>query len=183
MKTASRLMTAEDALGLPDDGMRHELIAGVLHSRPLHSARHGVVAMTISCLIGDHAEARQIGKSFAVGTGFLIARDPDTVRGADFALVRRDRLARIAGPEKHLPFAPDLAVEVAEPDESPDDIAEKTRVWLAAGSRLVWNIDPETRTATVHRPGVEPTVLAEADMLDGGEVVPGFRCRVGDLFA
>jgi len=183
MSTVAHLLTADAALNLPDDGMRYELIAGVLHSLPLHGLRHGEVAMTIACLVAGHAGAEELGNSYAAGTGFLIARDPDTVRTADFALVRSERLSQLTEPEKHVPFAPDLTVEVAEPDDSPSEIAEKTRVWLAAGSHLVWNVDPETRSATVHRPGAEPIVLGEADILDGGDVVPGFRCRVGDLFA
>ncbi len=63
------------------------------------------------------------------------------------------------------------------------EAAEKAAVWLAAGALMVWNVFPKTRTITVHRPGAEPLTLSEDETLDGGEVVPGFRCRVGEVFA
>ena len=116
-------------------------------------------------------------------TGFLVERDPDTVRGPDVGFVRAERLLNIANPEKHLPFAPDFAVEVRSPSDQEDEVAEKAQMWLKAGSLLVWVADPERRTITVHRPDAEPVTLCENDEIDGGDVIPGFRCRVADFFA
>ncbi len=183
MSTATRPMTADEFLAMPDDGMRHELVRGEVKTMSLPGGRHGKVAAKILRLIGNHVEAESLGDYFTAATGFLIERDPDTVRGADASFVRRERLAAIADFTKHIPLAPDLAVEVRSPGDRPAEIAEKIREWLAAGTFLLWDVDPETRTIFIHRPGAVPITLAELDILDGGEVLPGFRCRVGDLFA
>ncbi len=97
--------------------------------------------------------------------------------------VRTERLATITKPEKHLPFAPDLAVEVISPSDDEDEVAEKAQMWLKAGSLLVWTVDPERRTVTVYRPDAEPVTLDENQEIDGGDVIPGFRCRVAEFFA
>jgi len=62
------------------------------------------------------------------------------------------------------------------------DIAEKVREYLDRGVRLVWVIDPEDRTVTVHAPNEEARVLAETDTLTGGDVLPEFQVLVADLF-
>ncbi len=184
MSTATRPMTADEFLVMPDDGMRHELVRGELTTMSLPGGLHGKVAMKVGRLIGNHVEDNVLGETFAAETGFLIARDPDTVLGADVGFVRRERLALVTDFAKHIPFGPDLVVEVLSPGDRPGKVAEKTRDWLAAdGVCAVWNIDPERRTATAHRQDGPPITLAGDDFLDGAEVLPGFRCRVGDLFA
>lgn len=110
-------------------------------------------------------------------------RDPDTVRGTDAGFVRAERLARITQPEKYIPFAPDLAVEVLLPNDRDDEVEEKVRLWLRAGSLLVWVVDPEIRTVVIYRRRAKPVTLTADQEIDGGKVIPGFRCRVADFFA
>ena len=74
------------------------------------------------------------------------------------------------------PLAPDLAVEVLSPNDRPEDVLEKVGEYLGVGTRLVWVIDPETRTAVVYRSLTDVRVIGEADALDGEDVVPGFSC-------
>jgi Uma2 family endonuclease len=74
------------------------------------------------------------------------------------------------------PLAPDLAVEVLSPNDRPEDVLEKVGERLGVGTRLVWVIDPETRTAVVYRSLTDVRVIGEADALDGEDVVPGFSC-------
>ena len=115
MSVNTRPMTADEFLMMPDDGMLHELIRGEVTTMPLPGGRHGEIALEIGRLIGNHVKARRLGKTYAAETGFLIERGPDTVRGPDVSFVRKERLVEITHPEKHVPFAPDLAVEVVSP--------------------------------------------------------------------
>ena len=184
MSTQTRLLTADEFLVWPDEpGMRQELIRGEVVTMSLSGGRHGEVASEIGCLLGNYIEDEALGESYAAETGFIIERDPDTVRGADVAFVRTDRLAAIAKPEKHIPFAPDLAVEVIDIDDRRDEVEAKVQTWLRAGSLLVWSVDPESRTVVVYRPGAEPVTLREDQQIDAGDVIPGFRCLVADFFA
>jgi Uma2 family endonuclease len=180
MSTKTRLMTADEFLLLPDDGLLHELVRGEVTTMSLPGGEHGEVAATILLLVGAFVKAHRLGKTYAAETGFLIERDPDTVRGADVSFVRRERLSQITNPQKHIPFAPDLVVEVLSPNDRSDEVQEKVQEWLSAGSQMVWVVDPRSRTITVHRAGSEPRVLTAEETIDGGDVIPGFSCRVAD---
>jgi len=184
MSIQTRPITADQFLEWPDDpGLRQELIRGGVVSVSLPGGRHGKVAGKVLWFLASHIEANSLGDYYAAETGFLVERDPDTVRGADVAFVRSERLAAITKPEKHVPFAPDLAVEVISPNDRDDEVEEKVQTWLRAGSLMVWTVDPESRTVTIHLPGADPVTLAEDETILGGNVVPGFECRVGDFFA
>src|SRR5262245_20643624 len=160
MSTRTRLITADEFLMMPDDGLRHELIRGEVTAMTLPGGRHGEIASEIARVIANHVRANRLGKTYAAETGFLIERNPDTVRGPDVGFDRWERLAAISNPEKHVPFAPDLAVDVVSPSDRPADVAEKVEAWLSSGTRMVWVVDPAEQIVTIHRPGQEDRVLA-----------------------
>ena len=182
MSTQTRLMTADEFLEMADDGLLHELVRGEVVTMSLPGAEHGEVTGEVFWRITNHVKSAQLGKTYAAETGFLIERDPDTVRGADVAFVRAERLPEIINRQKYIPFAPDLAVEVRSPNDRDDPVQEKVQEWLAAGSSMVWTVDPRGKTVTIYRRGAEPVTLTGDQTLDGGAVLPGFACKVADLF-
>jgi Uma2 family endonuclease len=111
-----------------------------------------------------------------------LARKPDTVRGPDVAFVSRVRFERRGDTGKAFVGAPDLAVEVLSPSNTPAAMHAKVADYLAAGSRCVWVVDPESQTVTVYSSLLGPRRLGKAETLDGDDVVPGFRVRVGEIF-
>ena len=145
--------------------------------------RHGYVAHRLSLFIGNHVLDRNLGGVFAAETGFLLRRDPDTVRAPDVAFVAAGRLAEGEPPPGFLELAPDLAVEVVSPSDSPAAVGGKVQDWLEAGTRLVWVVYPESRSVTVHRQTGQPEELSEADVLSGLPALPEFAVAVRDLFA
>ena len=78
---------------------------------------------------------------------------------------------------------PDLAVEVISPSDEPGDIARKKDLYRRAGVPLVWWVDPKRRMVAVYRDGELLAELGEGDELDGGDVLPGFRLPVAEIFA
>jgi Uma2 family endonuclease len=72
---------------------------------------------------------------------------------------------------------------VLSPDDRPKEVAWKVQDYLAASAAMVWVVNPKNRTVTVHRPMVGPRVLRRADTLDGATVLPGFKCKVSQIFA
>ena len=182
MRTRKMLMTAEGLLRMPTVGRRLKLVTGRLYEMSLEGARHGAVCTEIGSLLHDHIKANRLGKTFAAGTGFTLGRDPDTVLAPDASFVSVNRLPPGQVPPGFIELAPDLAVEVISPGDTPREVREKVANWLGAGTRLVWAIYPATRSVTVHRSPQDINALSEADELDGGDVVPGFRCRTSDLF-
>ena len=102
--------------------------------------------------------------------------------GTGCVVHRRGTAASRPGFQHSYPtLAPDLAVEVLSPSERPGARREKMQDYFAAGTRLVWEIDPAQRTITVYRSAHDGTTLAATDELSGAEVLPGFACRVGEL--
>ena len=181
MTTASQQqITAEQLLRMPDVG-RRELIAGRLKMMTPAGHQHGWITFRLSLLVGNHVLGRNLGRVYAAETGFCLARNPDTVRAPDVGFVRADRLVKEEG--GFFPGAPDLAVEVVSGGDRVREVEEKVKAWLQAGTRAVWVVWPTTRTISVHLPDSKPVTLGEDDTLDGGDVLPGFACRVGEVFA
>ncbi len=116
-------------------------------------------------------------------TGFVLARDPDTVRAPDAAFVSLERAAAVGRTVKYWPGAPDLAVEVVSPDDSFREVEEKARDWLPAGTVAVLVLDPERRTATVYRSSGDARVHTQAETLDLRDAVAGWSVAVSELFA
>ena len=177
------LFDAEELLHLPTNGRRLELVKGNIYEMAAAGARHGGVANRVGTLLGTHVDNRRLGVVFAAETGFILERDPDTVRAPDAAFVSADRLPVEGLPDGFLELAPDLVVEVVSPNDRMREVREKVATWLEAGTRLVIVLYPRTRSASVHRPSQEPVMLSEQDMLSGDDIVPGFSVRLGELFA
>ena len=173
------LMTAEDLVRANISDKRTELVRGVLVIREPAGDRHGRVTMNLTIRLGTHVERAAAGQLFAAETGFTLSRAPDTVRAADIAFIRRERLPEpISGfPE----LAPDLVVEVLSPGDRPGETLTKVGDWLEGGTRLVWVIDPERRSARAYRHDGSETSIGEGEQLDGEDVLPGFSCRLDSI--
>jgi len=144
--------------------------------------RHAEVSSTLDIILGQHIRKHRLGKTFGAEGGFLLSRNPDTVRGADWAFVARVNLPRQRPTEAFWPGPPDMAVEVLSPGDRASAVREKNEAWLAAGVRLLWVVDPEHELVTVYRSPTDVVVKTAADILDGGEVLPDFRCLVAEIF-
>ena len=174
------ITTAEQLLRAGDLG-RCELVRGELRRMIPAGGEHGRIAGKLTCAVGNHVMSRQLGTFYAAETGFILSRDPDTVRAPDVAFNRAERAAPpVRG---FVPGAPDLAVEVLSPDDRPGYVRDKVAEWLEAGTLAVWVVDPRERTVTVHEAQKTPLVLGETDSLPGGDVLPGFALAVRDIFA
>lgn len=183
MVTTQKLMTAEELLRLPDDGQRHELIAGELRTMAPSGAEHGWIAVRPTTALAQYVRAHQLGRVFAAETGFVLTTDPDTVRAPDVAFVSRERVHAAGEVTGYWPGAPDLAVEVISPNDLYTEVEEKVSTWLEHGTRMVIVLNPRRRTVAVHRSPTEVRILTEAELLDGEDVVPGWRVPVRELFA
>ena len=174
------LLTANDLLH-PHVPERAELVRGVLVVREPPGFSHGAIVARLTSLLDDHARTHGLGLVVAGDAGFQLATDPDTVRGADVAFVRRDRLPDPL-PVAFAAFAPDLAVEVLSPCDRPGETLAKVADYLSGGTRLVWVIDPMRRSARVYQEDGAEIVIHEGDALGGGDVLPGFSCPLDSIF-
>lgn len=179
---SGKLMTAEELFWMPGDHKRHELVKGVLTTMPPTGFEHGAITVNVTMPVAKHVRQNNLGLVCGAETGFIVAREPDTVLAPDVSFVSRARLEQFGITKKFFPAAPDLAVEVLSPHDRVGEVDEKVEAWLNAGVRLVWIVNPKHRTITVYRSLTDITLLTENDELDGYDVVPGFRCKVAEIF-
>ena len=182
MTTEAKLLTAADLLRLYGEGVRGELIRGVLCETMPAGIERGRIVTNLVVELGTFIRSAVPGTLVASDSGVWLERDPDTVREPDIAFFPAGKMplsARITG---YAEVAPDLVVEVASPSDSRREVHDKAHMWLHHGVRLVWVVQPETRSIDVYRPGDAIATLGEQDALDGLDVLPGFSCEVGAVF-
>ena len=179
---ASPVTTADELLLMPKGRMRHELVRGELRVMSPAGARHGRVALRLGRLLDAHVEETGIGVAFGAETGFVLSRDPDTVRAPDAAFVSKERFEAVGDTEKYWPGAPDFAAEVISPKDTFHEVQTKALEWLAAGTIVVLVLDPDQQTATVYRGQGDTHVHRVEDTLDLSDAVPGFTVPVARLF-
>lgn len=178
--TTIKLITADELLMMPRDDYHYELVRGVLtEPLPPHFDPHGKAASSFGFVLSKYADDNDYG-TVTGRAGFHLETNPDTVRAPDIGWVAPGRITeRVPG---YQPLSPDLAVEIRESYETQEDMNERAAMWLGFGTRQVWVGDPETIIVTRYRPGQDPEVLTEGDILDGGDLLPGFSVPVWRLF-
>jgi Uma2 family endonuclease len=173
-------MTAEELFITPNLG-RCELMHGELITTSLSSSLHGRYCAFLVAMLWGYVDERRLGMVFGAETGFIIERNPDTVRAPDVAFVVKERLPDPL-PSGFFPGPPDLAVEVLSPSDRASEIMAKTRQWLSSGCREVWIVDPETKTITIHSANGAIAQLVATDILESTTLLPGFRKPLAEMF-
>ena len=177
----ARLVTAEELAQIPNDDYHYELVEGRVIRVSPPGSRHAVLATRIAILLGQYVEAHDLG-AVMTPAGFTLATNPDTVREPDIAFVSRERIPQSGVPDGFWPGPPDLAVEIKSPGDRQSEIQAKVTDYLARGVRLVWVIDSRQQTVTVHQGRSAPVIRGIDDLLETGDVIPGFRCAVRRVF-
>jgi Uma2 family endonuclease len=182
-------LSADDLSLLPGDAWRYELVEGRLVRMPPPGGEHGAIAAHLNAIVWIHARNNHLGTVLSSETGFLLSQpgQPDTVLAPDVAFVRAEHVPAPDSPDRsgYWRVAPDLVAEVVSPSQFRPEMADKARLWLESGARLVWIVWPRDRQVDVWLPGHdEPAAtLGVSDQLDGRDVLPGFTYPLADLFA
>ncbi len=179
MATSTRRIATEDDLrAMPEDGRKYELVDGEIRVSPAGD-RHSAVALALAARLLAFVKEHRLGHVMGADAGFRLPGG--NVRSPDGSFVATGRFPDDRPTADWGSLAPDLAIEVISPGDRPRHVLDKVGEFLAAGVRLVWVVDPRTRRATVHRSLTEVRTITEGEFLDGEDVVPGFRCRLGDV--
>ena len=182
MTTAKpKLLTADDLLRLDSQGVRGELIRGVLHETMPAGLRHGEVVAALLAMFWVHIRPGRLGRIFGSDTGVILETNPDTVREPDVAFVSAERLPLDAEISGYCPVAPDLVAEIKSPGDSEQAVDDKATMWLSHGVRIALVINPEAGTIRVRQPNLPTVILTMDDTLDVSEVLPGVSCSVREI--
>jgi Uma2 family endonuclease len=177
-----RKYTAADLLSMPD-GDRYELADGEFVELEI-SNETSWIAGEIYRRIANWVTDESRGWASPDNTAYqCFPWDEDRVRKPDASFVTKSRLPEAPIAVGYCPVASDLVVEVVSPHDLYYDVEEKVLEYLRAGVRMVRVVTPSTRTVMVHRSGdASRLYLTETAELSGAPVLPGFSCRVADLF-
>jgi Uma2 family endonuclease len=176
------VMTIDDLWQIEEPG-RHNLIRGELHSMPPAGGEHSAIEATMIILLGNIIREQGYGRVYSGDAGFILSEEQNTVLSPDVAIVKGERLPPLEEQRGFLPLAPDFAVEIVSPSDRSSLVTEKVMEYLAAGTQLVWVVEPRLRLITAYTPDRDAHVYTADDEIDGGEVIPGFRIRVSEFFA
>ncbi len=182
MTTETNLLTADDLLRLHSEGVRGELIQGALCETMSTGVEHGEIVMELGRHLGNFIAPQRLGRLIGSDSGVRLERAPDTVREPDIGFISADRMPLGERITTYSDVVPDLVVEIVSPNDDADNVFNKARMWLSFGVRLVWVVQPETRSVEVHRSGQPVETVAEDEQLDGIDVLPGFSCTVASIF-
>ena len=164
-------------------GTKHdELAAGVLVVRePCHAG-----PSVVNSMVYDHVHAfvsrHHLGLVTTDPAGYILARDPDTVRCPDVGFITARRLED-GIPEGFFDGPPDLAIEVVSNSDRVPNVMRKVGEYLQAGTQIVWVIYPKTKSAAVFHENDETSITIPPDgTFDGEDVLPGFQLPLRELF-
>lgn len=181
MATATLLTIAEFERLPEEEGVLRDLDEGELIRITLPAPRHSVLAGKIYRLLSEFVEKHSLGAVFPSDTGYVLSRNPDTLRGPDVSFLRDERAAAV-DLDRHIEGAPDLAVEVVSPSDSAQSLNKKVKQYLAAGCRTVWIVYPLTAQIEVFEADGAVRKLAADQTLEAPDLLPGFATRVSALF-
>jgi Uma2 family endonuclease len=157
-----------------------ELVNGVLVEKVM-GFWESALALELGRLLGNFVTRHKLG--IVAGEAGMLQLSPGLVCIPDLCFISAARLARHRGAgEAILPLAPDLAIEVVSEGNTRREMKRKIGEYFDAGCRLVWVVDPLTRTVAVHTSATDQITLTEKQTLTGGDVLPGFRVPLGKLF-
>ncbi len=184
--TTSHLMSVDefwDFCQLPENqGQSYELIRGKVVPVCRPTTRHGFVCSAIGTELNLYGRARKHGFSTTNDSGVVLSENLGTVVGPDVAF-HTDIPTYADMPERWSVKLPILAVEVLSPTDRWSRIQTKIQDYLEAGVPLVWLADPDEKSITVYRLGKRVEVFRSDQVIAGGDELPGFTCRVADLFS
>lgn len=182
----STLVTTEEMLALPENGMDHELIRGELREKALtrRNKWHSRVECRIGQLLLNWLDSHPSpGSLMASGeAGFRLSRNPDTMVGIDVAYVSAEVAARTPEHQPYFEGPPILAVEITSPSDTDADVREKIELYRETGVALIWVVNPGLKTVLVIRAGDEPELFNVRQELSGEPQLPGFRVAVSEIF-
>ena len=157
-----------------------ELVDGTLVEKPV-GFEEAVIAITLARHLGNFVAPRKLG--IITGADGTIRPIPNLVRMPDVGYYARTSFPDGKRPKGPIPsISPDLAIEVLSKSNTKAEMTRKLREYFEGGTRLAWLVDPKTRSVRVY---TSPTISTRLDgdaTLDGGDVLPGFRLPLADVF-
>jgi Uma2 family endonuclease len=171
-------LTLDEFLSQEETKPYREYACGEVYEKPMPNRSHSVIQRLLLVALTNFLEGRFLGEVFPELRCIFGPVGSERAYVPDLCFIRQARLAF----DGFFYGVPDIAIEIVSPDHHLSRLLSKIQSYLLNGVELVWLIDPETQSISVHAPGQEVLVLGPADALDGGDVIPGFSVPVARVF-
>jgi Uma2 family endonuclease len=178
---ASQDLTPDDVLNMSDDVL-YELVDGRLVEVHV-SVESSLIACNLLFLLKSHCDSPRIAYVLSEQGYICFPAKRNRMRRPDVSLILAARMTAELFEEGFTSIPPDLAVEVVSPKDRVYDLEEKLDDYSNAGIPVVWLVYPSIRKVRIIYRGETRPALGPDDELTGEDILPGFRCRVADLFA
>ena len=177
------MSAAEFEARFADSETRAELLRDEVITMSPTTSLHGILAIRVSLPVAQFVEERALGVVCGAETGFVIqhADGAESVLAPDMAYLAAERIPDPL-PEGFWRIPPDLVVEIRSCSESQREVAQKAALWLEAGARLVWYVDPFRQQVSVYRADGTEQTLSLDHTLSGEDVLPGFELPLRPIF-
>ena len=175
-------LTAEDFDRINRDGIRRELLDGKLFDTPPLDEKHMGAARRVESGLRQHVLPRQLGVVRGIGTGVLVERNPDRVRAPHILFVPAASLPEYPEHKQYFETIPAWVCEIVAPADYQCTVFDKTEMWLRLGVLMVVEVYPAERAVMIHRRGQPFVTLTGDDVMDGGDVLPGFSLPLNEIF-
>jgi Uma2 family endonuclease len=173
--------TEQELQALPDNGFNYEVVDGELIMSPKNNFQHGDICGELLMRLRAYAKEHRLGRVCDSSTGFWM--NNRNCRAPDVSFISKARLQAVGqSPTEFFKGAPDLAVEVLSPNNRRPEMDERPRDYFESGTQIAWILDPETESAEICYSLTNRRLLGPGGELDGESIVPGFRCKLSDLF-
>jgi hypothetical protein len=156
-----------------------ELIDGTLVSK-VTSLAWGMHSIDLMMPVVEYIQAHDLGLAAMYGPIRIL---PNVIRAPSFSFLSRkqvgkDRHWRVPVP----PLAPVFAFDARHEGNTAKELARRRNEYFEGGTRLLWEVDPVARTVDVYTSPEDVVICTDTDVLDGGDVFPGLRIDLGELF-
>ena len=186
------LMTSEQFLALPDDGVERDLIRGRVRvygrtgegQMTRRGMRHTWAGTNVAFLLRAWVKSLPAprGRVLTGEAAFRLRQNPDTLVGIDVAYISAQLAAAVPADTFSIDGVPVLAVEILSPSDTQETITAKIADYLAAGVSIVWIVEPVFQTVTVYCADAPPVMFNVTQQLHGDPHLPGFRADVAEVF-
>ena len=174
------LMNPDALLTMPD-GDKFELVNGIPVEKQM-GAESGEITTLLSALLTVFVRQQQLGHVYDGQTGFQCFAEASLVRKPDISFVAAGRLPGDKSPKGNVKIAPDLAVEVVSPNDLCEELEEKIQDYRQAKIPLIWIVYPRSKVVLIRRADGSCAEVDASGELSGEAVIPGFTCKVAELF-
>lgn len=181
VEPTQRIWTEAEIEALPEDGYIHEIVNGELVISPNNNFEHGDICIRLATALNVFVQARKLGVVLDSSTGFWMQNR--NCRAPDISFVAKARLRGLKRPPTaFFVGAPDLAIEILAPSNTPMEISERLADFFSSGTLLAWIIHPEEQFVEICHSPVQRKILGSGAVLEGEQLLPGFQYPIADLF-